>query len=132
MKSALIAGEIAELRFDIEVKKRDLMLSLPASNALPYDRLVDNGKKIFRVQVKTTAALHKRGCYIVNLYRRSDNKAPRKFYKPEEVDVFAVYVECINEWYIVPYAEAKASIMINPNNDRYAEFKENWNILQQK
>ncbi len=67
----------------------------PAGETLPYDLLLDTGKKILKVQVKTTETHRKTnqwrgvsGAYVFSIKRKGSNSEKR--YEDNEVDIFAV------------------------------------------
>lgn len=67
----------------------------PAGETLPYDLLLDTGKKILKVQVKTTETHRKTnqwrgvsGAYVFSIKRKGSNGEKR--YENDEVDIFAV------------------------------------------
>lgn len=67
----------------------------PAGETLPYDLLLDTGKKILKVQVKTTETHRKTnqwrgvsGAYVFSIKRKGSNSEKR--YENNEVDIFAV------------------------------------------
>lgn len=67
----------------------------PAGETLPYDLLLDTGKKILKVQVKTTETHRKTnqwrgvsGAYVFSIKRKGSNSEKR--YENNEVDIFVV------------------------------------------
>lgn len=70
-------------------------VAFPSEQGLPYDVVVDTGKKLLRCQVKTTFApriVPQRAtqipCYIFNVKRNGKNGKGR--YNAEEIDFFAL------------------------------------------
>lgn len=71
------------------------LVAFPSEQGLPYDVLVDNGKRLLRVQVKTTTAprvIPQRAkdsfAYIFNVKRCGKNGTQR--YSDSEIDIFAL------------------------------------------
>lgn len=69
-------------------------VAFPSEQGLPYDVLLDNGKKLMRVQVKTTSGTRKvqqkaveSQAYIFNIKRHGKNNIQR--YADNEIDLFA-------------------------------------------
>jgi hypothetical protein len=70
-------------------------VAFPSEQGLPYDVLMDNGKRLLRIQVKTTTAprtipqrVKDSQAYIFNIKRHGKNNAQR--YDDNEVDIFAL------------------------------------------
>lgn len=70
-------------------------------------------------------------------YRVGTNRGfYRGSYKPGELDFFAVYIEPLKLWYIIPWSEVggRRAIYVYPNdpdsNGRYEKFKERWDLLR--
>lgn len=115
-----INGDIAEFSFDIQAIGNGLIVCRPIHSGTVYDRIVDNGKRLFRVQVKSVTFKPKDRYYRFHLRRGNSSK-----YKNHEVDVFACYIHKRNEWYLVPNTGITT---FNANTDK---FKENWSIFEE-
>jgi hypothetical protein len=70
-------------------------IAFPSEQGLPYDVLMDNGKRLFRIQVKTTTApriipqrAKESQAYIFSVKRCGKNNSQR--YDDGEVDMFAL------------------------------------------
>ena len=71
------------------------LVAFPSEQGLPYDVLVDTGKRLLRVQVKSTTAprvipqrANNSYAYIFNVKRCGKNNAQR--YDDSEIDIFAL------------------------------------------
>ncbi|OYQ50514.1 group I intron-associated PD-(D/E)XK endonuclease [Flavobacterium aurantiibacter] len=71
------------------------LIAFPSEQGLPYDVLVDTGKKLLKVQVKTTEGVRtvqqrakETKCYIFNIKRHGKQNTKR--YGMTEIDVFAL------------------------------------------
>lgn len=71
-------------------------IAFPSEQGLPYDVLLDNGKKLLRVQVKTTEkpriVTQRKSpleCYMFNV-KRHGNRNNLRIYKDNEIDIFAL------------------------------------------
>ncbi len=79
-----------------------LTVSVPFGTGAPYDLIVDTGKAIVRVQVKT--GWYRKGCVNYKGRRRirdSTQKGMRGYY-PDEVDYFAVYYPPSGQIFVIP------------------------------
>jgi hypothetical protein len=70
-------------------------VAFPSEQGLPYDVLMDNGKRLLRIQVKATTApriipqrAKESQAYIFNIKRHGKNNSQR--YDDREVDMFAL------------------------------------------
>lgn len=70
-------------------------IAFPSEQGLPYDVLLDNGRKLLKIQVKTTTGLRivpqrdkETRCYIFNIKRHGKNNLVK--YEHDEIDLFAL------------------------------------------
>jgi len=70
-------------------------VAFPSEQGLPYDVLIDTGKKLLKIQVKTTLSPRvvpqrnkETKCYIFNVKRAGNNGKTR--YNKDEIDLFAL------------------------------------------
>src|SRR5580693_9887054 len=80
-------GEQGELAFLSKASSLGFALSLPYGHMQRYDFVVDSGKNIWRVQVKTTNHMLN-GLYLVGMHHRSNQRA--RAYTASEIDFVAV------------------------------------------
>jgi hypothetical protein len=78
---------------------RKINLSKPISSELSYDFIAD-GSSLKKIQVKGGASRTENGGYKVCLYKGNNKKTK---YLLQEVDVFALYIEPLDRWYIIPF-----------------------------
>ena len=82
-------------------------IAFPSDQGLPYDVLLDNGKRLFKIQVKTTTGprqIPQRAktsfAYIFNIKKHGKNNTKR--YTQDEIDVFAlVALDIMKVGYII-------------------------------
>lgn len=91
-------GDIGEAMAIADFTKAGFVVSTPLSNNARYDLIIDNGQKIYRVQVKTTESIKDDKMVFstkTTNYSKGAWKATR--YSTNEVDVFYLY--CFeNNW----------------------------------
>jgi len=92
-------GELAELAFAHRAASHGLVVSKPHGECQRYDYIVDNGRRLLRVQVKCTTQFIE-GAWRANAHRRLPAGAVA--YQPSEVDFFAIYILPEDTWYIIP------------------------------
>jgi hypothetical protein len=78
------------------------LIAFPSEQGLPYDVLLDTGKKLLKVQVKTTEGVRtvqqrakETKCYIFNIKRHGKQNNQR--YSTNEIDIFALVCLDIRE-----------------------------------
>ena len=112
-------GDIAEFLFDAKAVELGYVVTRPIHAGTVYDRVIDNGERFFRVQIKCIwDAISRGGKYRV-FTRRTDDSS----YSRRDVDVIAAYIKNENSWYLFINKSAK-SITIKDT------FKENWKIFE--
>jgi len=76
-------GEFAEAAFLMQITERGWVISQPFGHKQGYDFVVDNGRDLLRVQVKSTEVASSKYRARVTLGRGNQSKTP---YQPWEVD----------------------------------------------
>jgi hypothetical protein len=126
-------GEIGELAFLHKAASLGFALSLPYG-AQPYDFVVEGGRSLSRVQVKSVASMTG-GLYHVGIRHCTEHKA--KAYTESEIDFAAVYIIPEGTWYILPVSEVvgRTALKFRPKGyrrlDIYAHYREAWHLLRQ-
>jgi hypothetical protein len=99
-----------------------------------YDFVVDSGRNLWRVQVKTTEHMLN-GLYLVGIHHRANRRVHT--YTESEIDFVAVYILREQTWYILPVREVTEhrSLLFRPKGyarrDPYAHYREAWHLLRQ-
>lgn len=128
-------GEQGELEFLVAAKRKGLNPSTPYSDNLRYDVIVDNGRKLYRVQVKTIQAASSASKNTIKYRGTATHGASRgkAQYTPEDCDFIAFWVAPLDTWYIVPITEMTTKrINLRPHLESagyHEKFKEAWNLL---
>ena len=109
-------------------------LTLPYGHLRRYDFIVDSGRNLWRVQVKTTTSMRD-GLYKVSV-SRTDNRVSRP-YTESEIDFVVAYVVPEKTWYVLPVREVVGhkDIGFRPKGfrrlDIWAHYREAWHLLRQ-
>lgn len=100
------------------------LIAFPSEQGLPYDVVIDNGKRLLKCQVKTTTTYRKvpqrnqdTKCYIFNV-KRHGNSNNLRHYNQNEVDVFALVFLDVKKVGYVKNEEMPATL-----NIRVTEFQ---------
>jgi len=125
-------GDIAEIAFMLRAKQNGLTVLQPYSAITPYDLIIDNGKKLIKIQVKSTNTNVKKN---PNGYKAiiGRGKSSKTKYQKKDVDFFAIYIVRTNSFYIIPFNAVKTvtlNLYIDKGNHKFSKYLENWNLLK--
>lgn len=81
-------------------------VSVPVTDSQDYDLVVDNGTRLFKVQVKTTKSISPSGNYVVNLRTMGGNRSGAGKYKDSSDLLFALTDS--GDCYSIPKSEISA------------------------
>jgi hypothetical protein len=125
-------GEVAELAFLHRAASLGLIVAKPYGDSARYDFLVDDGKRVWKVQVKSSNA-EWQGAYNFNSHRACNGRVVP--YRAGEVDLIAGYVPRYEAWYLIPW-EAIGSIgglRVYPHRksarEKYEKYREGWEVF---
>ncbi len=125
-------GEFVELYFSMKAALEGFYVSQPLNRCLPYDFILDNGKRLLRVQVKGVFFKFKY-TYWIPAHRRGGDGT----YHASEVDVLAGLIVPLNVWYIFPAPALCGHKMISvypdsrrPSRSRNEPYREAWHLLR--
>lgn len=90
-------GHVAEAAFLHRAMQLGFVVCKPYGDSEPFDFVVVHGRKLSRVQVKSTAAAEARG-YQLSAAHRWEHVA----YSRREIDFIAAYIARRRIWYIIP------------------------------
>lgn len=121
------SGETAECYFDYLAMTQGFVVSEPRGDSAPYDRIVEFGGKLSKVQIKMRSSQNsvKQKNYIVSI-----QKADGTTYTPQEVDVVAILLRNEDTWYFVPIKKTTKKMRVNPKKDKLDAYKNNWSIFK--
>jgi hypothetical protein len=125
-------GEIAEALFLAKAATMGFGLATPWGDSLKYDMVVDTGRKLFRVQVKSAhrVSASKGGGYHVRAC--GHNRRP---YKASEIDLLVAYVLPLDAWYLFPpraFVKMKSMRLFpipGKKKSKFEDYREAWQYL---
>lgn len=121
------SGKVAEYRLATELLGRDIIPLWPSSAHLPYDIVITHGHRAVKIQVKGTTQDPKR----IDL--RLTCKSRDRAYTPEDVDIFAIYIEKLDLFYFIPVKNLRGAknILIQPlrASCRWRKYQAAWKRL---
>ncbi len=124
-------GEMAEAAFMAKVSALGMGVAKTWGDSDRYDFVVDVGKVLRRVQVKSAHRAGQDGGYSLRLYGHSGNA-----YRGDEIDVLVAYVVPVDAWYVFPVAVfgRVRSLKLFPGSARkrskFERYREAWGILR--
>jgi hypothetical protein len=123
-------GELAELAFMRKAASLGFAVAKPWGDCDRYDVIVRSGRTLWRVQVKSVAALNPyRRHYRIGVVDRW-----RFPYTADQIDFLVGYVFPEDAWYIFPVAvtESHKIICVRPGltGAKYEEYREAWELMR--
>jgi hypothetical protein len=115
-------GEQAEAAFLNKATGLGLSVLTPWGDSERYDLVVGSGKRLLRVQVKSTRYVGERRYSIT---ARGCTAA----YTAEEIDFLAAYIVPLDLWYVIPvkaFAPRKCLRFYPGGGGRYEKYREAW------
>jgi len=125
-------GEAAELAFMLKAVSLGFGVAKPWGDSERYDFILDSGTRLWRVQVKSTSALHY-GAYSVKAQRNSNGKSIA--YKTGEIDFLIALIVPEDCWYVIPLKAilSHKNVRIYPEKDprgwEYGKYREAWHLI---
>jgi hypothetical protein len=129
------SGEISQAAFLLRARTLGFKVALPWGDSERFDFVVwmEEGGPMYRVQVKGTSRLHRRGYEVQPV--RSTRGGQKKRYTAKEIDVVAAYVQPVDVWYLLPIkAVGRAKSLrfypdIKSRNPMWEKYREAWEVL---
>lgn len=129
-------GELSELAFVYKAVSMGFGVAKPYGDSERFDFIVSSGRRLWRVQVKSTYKRGKHG-YCVHAY--GNRNRGTEMYTPEEIDFIAVYLVPEDAWYLVPIdaVGGRSSLFFYPQGSqrglcRYEMYREAWWLMKAK
>ncbi len=128
------SGEISQAAFLLRARQLGFKVALPWGDSERYDFVVwMEGCVIYRVQVKGTGRLHRRGYEVQPVHTARGGRKQR--YTAKEIDVVAAHVQPVDAWYLLPIgAVGRAKSLrfypdIESRRPMWEEYREAWEVL---
>ncbi len=133
-------GELAELAFMYRAASEGIGVARPYGDSHPYDFLVQHGRRLARVQVKscfTTQRGYRRMGFAIIVAKHARKGVT--LYSPDEIDFIAAFVAPHRAWYVIPVKALKGSksIRLYPGGKSkrigafYEHYREAWQLLKE-
>ena len=132
-------GDLAELAFMYRAASEGIGVARPYGDSYPYDVLVQHGRKLSRIQVKSCFSFEKRRYTGFPIIVASHWRGKQVGYTIEEVDFIAAYIARCDAWYLIPIESLGklTNIRLYPTGRKlkrpggfYEKFREAWHLLK--
>jgi hypothetical protein len=127
------AGEQAEAAFLNKATSLGLNVAKPWGDSERYDFIVDSGRRLLRVQVKSTQYVApERFGFVINMACRA------ALYTEEDIDFVAAYLVPLNLWYVIPVKAClnRSNLLFYPKSKNlrghYEKYREAWRRLRSR
>jgi PD-(D/E)XK endonuclease len=124
--------DMAEMQFMLDAARKGFGVAKPYGDNEHYDVVVDSGGKLWRVQVKSTAATHHRGFSVRSSWRTSGRR--QVAYTAEDVNFLAGRIAASGIWYVIPVRALGGRLTIHlyrfgsrkGSKRRFEKYREAW------
>lgn len=129
-------GELSEAAFLHKATRLDFGVAKPWGNSERYDFILDNGERLWRVQLKCTEVLRARGYGIQPIY--SIYGKGKMLYTANDVDVIVAHITPLDVWYVLPIEDVapNRSLRFYPTggcqHPRFERYREAWHLLRSR
>jgi len=132
-------GDLAELAFMYRAAREGIGVARPYGDSYPYDVLVQHGRRLSRIQVKSCFSFEKRRYTGFPIIVASHWRGKQVGYTIEEVDFIAAYIARYDAWYLIPIESLGKlkNIRLYPTGRKlkrpggfYEKFREAWYLLR--
>jgi hypothetical protein len=135
LKNTKRCGERSEAAFLHKASSLGFGVAKPWGDSERYDFILDNGRRLLRIQIKATDSL-RAGAYETRA-TYTDRKG-RAVYSPNDIDFLVAHVIPLDVWYVLPvsacmpapmlrfYPHRKAKLM------RLEKYKEAWHLMKRE
>jgi len=127
------AGERSEAAFLCKAAELGFGVAKPWGDSERYDFIVDNGRRLLRVQVKATDCLRAQAYETRATYTVGKGRA---VYSRRDIDFLVAHVVPLDAWYVLPVEECVAAPMLRFYPHRKAKqmwlekYKEAWELMR--
>jgi hypothetical protein len=127
-------GEHSEAAFLLKATEEGFYVSKPWGDSERYDFIIDNGRRLWRVQLKCTASIAFRGYGVQAIhFVYGEGKVA---YTADDIDVLVAYIIPKKVWYVlpveafVPFTTLRFYPDIECKRARWEKYREAWELLR--
>ena len=129
--NAKVRGEMAELQFLAKASALGFIVSKPYGDSQRYDFILDNGRRLLRVQVRSSGRL------LGGVYRiHTRNGKKQRPFTAQEIEAFIAYVIPEDAWYVIPVKALPTlrDLFVAPHiyrsKAKYEIYRDAWHLLR--
>ncbi len=125
-------GEMAELQFLAKASSLGFVVAKPYGDSSRYDFILDNGRSLVRVQVKSVGKLCSCGLYRLH----ATNGRKRIPFREGEIEAIVAYVIPEDAWYVIPIKVLRGvdTFWVCPHiyrsKAKYELYRDAWHLLR--
>ena len=125
-------GELSEAAFLLKAESLGFKLAKPWGDSERYDFILDNGRRLWRIQVKCTAYLRLGGYDVQPVHTDQTHKAA---YTPDDIDFLVAHIIPLDVWYVIPIDAMGPGMSLrfypegNCKRPRFEKYREAWHLL---
>jgi PD-(D/E)XK endonuclease len=134
-------GEFAELAFMYKASSLGFGVAKPFGDSHPYDLLVQYGRRLHRIQVKSvfvTPGAKKR--FVYRVHTAAHRYKHQASYSLDDIDFLVAYIAAHDAWYVVPVGalSQRKNINVYPGGKKrkdaglYEIYREAWHLLKEE
>ncbi len=135
-------GELSELGFMYRAASHGFAVARPYGDTHPYDILLQHGKRLLRIQVKScfSREKHRRTGFAITVSRLLSTGKGKTPYSNEDIDFIAAFIAPYDAWYLIPVESLGSSkiIRLYPADKKlkraggfYEQYREAWHLLKE-
>jgi hypothetical protein len=136
-KNTKVTGERSEAAFLYRASNPDFNFGIakPWGDSRRYDFILDNGRRLHRVQIKCTESIRAQAYETRATYTTGKGRA---VYTKKDIDFIAAHVVPLDIWYIIPVEICTPQPMLRFYPHRQAKkmrlepYREAWHLLQEE
>jgi hypothetical protein len=126
-------GERSEAAFLHKASSLGFGVAKPWGDSERYDFILDNGRRLLRVQIKATDTLRARAYETRATYTVGKGRA---VYSPADIDFLVAHIIPLDLWYVLPVRACQPSPMLRfyPHRTakkmRLEKYREAWHLMK--
>ena len=126
-------GELAEMGFMFKAAGLGFGVAKPWGDSERYDYILDSGKRLWRVQVKSTYVA--RG-HSYRVHACADTAGKKKPYTAKQIDFLVAYIVAEDSWYVIPVGAFAPLITLKlyptgrKSGGRFEKYREAWDLMK--